>query len=127
MVAHLGQKIKEEAKRKGISVADLASQTGKTTTAIYDIFRKEDLNTDVLRAIAGVFEVPVSWFFLEGAGNVQQVNHGGTKNRNNQVVGTHPEQDHLKGQLAACEDKVKSLEREIQLLQEINDLLKGKK
>jgi transcriptional regulator with XRE-family HTH domain len=65
MNIHLGRKIKEVSESKNLKVKDLAEMTGKTTQSIYDIFRKEDLGTDVLKQFAEALEIPIVNFFID--------------------------------------------------------------
>lgn len=60
MVEHIGQRIKQIADSKGVSVKELSAKSSKTNSAIYDIFKKKDVSSEILREFAGILEVPVS-------------------------------------------------------------------
>jgi transcriptional regulator with XRE-family HTH domain len=59
----LGEKIKQVSENKGFTPSDLASKLGKSTTAIYDIFRKDKLSTDILEDISEKLGIPITYFF----------------------------------------------------------------
>ena len=59
----IGYKIKELANQENITLAELAKRLGKTKQAVYDIVEKEDVSTAILRQVANIFDVPVSFFF----------------------------------------------------------------
>lgn len=64
-INHIGRKIKELVERKKMSVEELASKLQKSHTAIYDIYKKQDINTELLTQISEVLDVPISYWFQE--------------------------------------------------------------
>jgi transcriptional regulator with XRE-family HTH domain len=62
---HLGIKIKNLVEKSSYSNKDFAEKLGKTEQALYDIFKKADINTSLLKKIAEILKVPVSSFFEE--------------------------------------------------------------
>lgn len=106
---HFGKKIKEVSEYKKLTVRDLSQKTGKTTAAVYDIFRKEDLGTDVLKQFADALEISLIDFFAENNANVQVIT-GNTKgiginNGSNATLNFD--------KMSECLQKVMWLEREI--------------
>ena len=65
MVLHLGKKIKDISEKKNIQVSELANKSNKSLAAIYDIFKKEDVSTEILKQFAEIFEIEVKDFFDE--------------------------------------------------------------
>ncbi len=62
---HIGSKIKSLMESKNITVIDIAEKTGKTRATVYDIQKKPDINTSVLRLFAEILDVPITDFFEE--------------------------------------------------------------
>ena len=62
---HIGQEIKELARKENITLAELAKRIGKNKQSVYEMVEKEDLNTALLRSIARALNVPMSHFFSE--------------------------------------------------------------
>lgn len=61
----IGLKINELAEKKNLPLTELAHRLGKTKQAIYDLVKKNDVNTSIVRQCALIFDVPVSYFFDE--------------------------------------------------------------
>jgi len=128
MGIHFGKRLKGLVDDRKLSVSDLAAKTGKTTTAIYEIFKKEDLNTGILKEFAEVLEIPIINLFEEANTGTQPVNH--TKGKDLPIFN---EADFPKyglsrneADLQLCLEKVKGLQREVELLKEVNEMLKKK-
>ena len=85
MNIHFGKRIKELSETKNLSVKELSQMTGKTTQSIYDIFRKEDLGTDVLKQFADALKIPIVHFFLESPSSLH-TESGKPKERVNSIV-----------------------------------------
>jgi len=49
--------------KKNIDITVFASKIHKTTATIYDIYKKEDINTSLLREISNVLDVPITYWF----------------------------------------------------------------
>ena len=62
----IGLKIKELMRKEKIDAPTLAKRMGKTKQAIYDMLDKDDLNTSILRQLSDIFNVPITYFFVEG-------------------------------------------------------------
>lgn len=54
MDIHIGQLIKEELRSQGRSVKWFESQINRSHSAVYDIFRSHDINTELLKTISKV-------------------------------------------------------------------------
>ena len=109
----IGLIIKQLAKERGIPVNELAEYLGKSEQATYDIFKKRDVSTAILRKCAELFDVPVSYFFQEG--NVQAV----AKDHSIAAVNSTLSTDTLlqiKEKLELLEALVQEKERTIQIL-----------
>lgn len=61
----IGLKIKELMSKENLDAPALARRLGKSKQAVYDMLEKTDLNTSVLRNLAEIFHVPVTFFLTE--------------------------------------------------------------
>lgn len=61
----IGLKIKELMSKEKMDAPALARRLGKTKQAVYDMLEKDDLNTSILRTLAGIFNVPVTFFLTD--------------------------------------------------------------
>lgn len=61
----IGLKIKELMSKEKMDAPTLARRLGKTKQAVYDMLEKDDLNTSILRTLAGIFNVPVTFFLTD--------------------------------------------------------------
>lgn len=63
--SHLGNKIKEYIEKNNISISVFARKIEMSNTAVYDIYRKPDINTSLLRKISKVLNLPIEYWFKE--------------------------------------------------------------
>jgi transcriptional regulator with XRE-family HTH domain len=59
----IGLKISELCKRRKISAYDIAKHLNKTPQAVYDIFKRKSIDSNLLLLISNILEVPVTYFF----------------------------------------------------------------
>jgi len=135
MGIHFGKRLKGLVDDRKLSVSDLAAKTGKTTTAIYEIFKKEDLNTGILKEFAEVLEIPIINLFEEANAGSSSADRGNQpiNTAKGKDLPTFNEADFPKyglsrneADLQLCLEKVKGLQREVELLKEVNEMLKKK-
>lgn len=69
----IGLKIKELMGKENIDAPTLAKRLGKSKQAVYDMLEKTDLNTSVLRSLAEIFHVPVTFFLTDEATDNEEV------------------------------------------------------
>ncbi len=62
---HIGQRIKEIADLKKISVQTIAHKLGRSKQAVYDIYKKESVKTEQLEQLSEILEMPVTMFFSD--------------------------------------------------------------
>lgn len=62
---HIGSRIKQEMLNANMTVKDITEYLHLSRTAVYDIFKKEDVNTSVLRELSTLFNIPMSVFVEE--------------------------------------------------------------
>lgn len=90
MVDNIGSRIKEVVDFKGITIKELSIKTGKSTTAIYEIFKKKDVSSEIIREFARILEVSEALLIndtpltdsntaigtgvIAGSSNIQKVN-----------------------------------------------------
>lgn len=65
---HIGKRIQEVVKERGISVPSLADALCITRKHVYKLFQKESLNTDLLKRISEAIRYD---FFLEYSDSLQ--------------------------------------------------------
>lgn len=109
----IGLVIKELMLKQNIEVADLAKRLGKTKQAVYDMLDKEDVNTSLLRELAAIFNVPITFFFDNSVNN----NQSNTGN-NSIVLGQNNNVDSLN---LDYKEKLESALVEIKHLKEVID------
>lgn len=75
---HIGNEIQKIVKRKqNIDTTNLARKIGLTRQGLYEIYKKDDLNTKMLKSICTALDLPVTYFLEEGFsqnGNLNIVN-----------------------------------------------------
>lgn len=54
MSIHIGQRIKEELYKQGISVSVFAKKISRSRNVVYDIFERESIDTDLLNKIGKI-------------------------------------------------------------------------
>ena len=69
----IGLKIKELMSKEYLDAPTLARRLGKSKQAVYDMLEKTDLNTSVLRNLAEIFHVPVTFFLTDETTDSEEV------------------------------------------------------
>jgi transcriptional regulator with XRE-family HTH domain len=69
----IGLKIKELMSKEKLDAPTLARRLGKSKQAVYDMLEKTDLNTSVLRNLAEIFHVPVTFFLTDETTDSEEV------------------------------------------------------
>jgi transcriptional regulator with XRE-family HTH domain len=73
-MVHIGLKIKELMSERKIDAPTLAKRLKKTKQAVYVMLEKEDISTSVLREVANVFDVSLSYFFeIDGQKEIDEL------------------------------------------------------
>ena len=73
-MVHIGLKIKELMSERKIDAPTLAKRLNKTKQAVYVMLEKEDISTSVLREVANVFDVSLSYFFeIDGQKEIDEL------------------------------------------------------
>lgn len=98
----IGFKINQLAESRGLPLSELAVRLGKTKQAIYDLIKKEDVNTSIVRECSKIFGVPISYFFEEQAVENSISNITGAA----AINGNATNSESLK-----CQEKIELLER----------------
>lgn len=62
---HVGLRIKQEMQNARMTVKDVSEHLKISRAAVYDIFKKKDVNTSLLRDLSTLFQVPMSIFVEE--------------------------------------------------------------
>lgn len=116
---HIGEKIKEVAKKKGITIVDFASKINCSRRNIYSIFNKPTIDTGLLLKISKVLE----YNFFEYYNTVLSASY---KIESSVDVFNEPWEDMVeyKNKNSKNKEKIEELIKEIEYLKEINQLLK---
>jgi transcriptional regulator with XRE-family HTH domain len=56
MLIHIGEKIKEVTEARGISKAELGRRLNMTSTNVHKIFKRESIDTSLLKNLSNVLE-----------------------------------------------------------------------
>jgi len=78
---HIGMIISRKLKQEKLDASTVAEMLGKSSQAVYDDLKKEDLNTSTLRKYAEILNVPMSSFFEEEEKDNNVLNLREAKNR----------------------------------------------
>ena len=113
----IGSIIQRVLKSKGMSVAELARRMHITRENLYNLFKRDNIDTKQLQKIGNILEHNFFTYFITNDFNIDGINQG---KGNMDVLEYQVEIHKLK-------DKIKSLEKEIEYLKKINDLLEKKK
>ena len=62
---HVGSRIKQEMLNARMTVNDVSEHLKISKTAVYDIFKKKDVSTSLLRDLSTLFKIPMSVFVEE--------------------------------------------------------------
>ena len=62
---HVGSRIKQEMLNARMTVQDVSEHLKISRSAVYDIFKKKDVSTSLLRDLSTLFKVPMSVFVEE--------------------------------------------------------------
>lgn len=109
-INHIGNKIKRLVEKKNIPIQQLAYKTGKSVTAIYDIYKKQDVNTEVLRKISTALGVSITYWFTENLENSKE-------NQNTNVEVNSTENIWIE-QLQIKDQQIKFLQQQIEYMKE---------
>lgn len=98
-MVYIGLKIKELMSKEKMDAPALAKRLNKSKQAVYDMLEKQDLSTSVLRELADIFNVPITYFLTD---------------ENEYPLSGQEDVDSLKREIALLKSEVERL-REIKL------------
>lgn len=121
---HIGEKIKDIIDGNEVNVTDFAKKINRSREYVYTIFKKEEMDTGLLKQIAKALSVPVVCFFEEEEvyENNQIGKISGTGNRvqqghvNVMLESQEREIENLKLLLTEKDNVISEKERLIQIL-----------
>lgn len=122
---HFGALIKDLVDGSGETKVEAAKRLGYSKGGLFDIFKKEDVGTDVLKKVAQAYRVDIGYFFV---GNIRQkgnanaiggaqINYG-TIDAQNRTKVLETENEGLKQEVKALREQIETLREMIQLLKE---------
>lgn len=71
---HVGSRIKQEMLNARMTVNDVSEHLKISKTAVYDIFKKKDVSTSLLRDLSTLFKIPMSVFVEEPTDSSAELN-----------------------------------------------------
>lgn len=105
----IGDKIKEEVTKRGLSITEFAKLINKSRNYVYAIFEKDTIDTGLLSDISIALELPITHFFDDCSST-----QNSTGNSNVLVGGDN----HGSISTAECQDKLDDALLEIRHLKE---------
>lgn len=113
---HVGAKIDRLRRERKETLDEFAAKLGVVKATVSKWSHQKDMNTETLRNISRVYRVPISYFFDDFtfvASNIQHVAENATAyNIQNST-----------SELALKDEKIKGLEREVELLKKMVAML----
>ncbi len=121
MPIHIGKKIEDEVYRQGISVTDFAVKVNRSRNVVYDIFKRESIDTNLLNAIGKILKCD---FFSMYSSQKEYLSDN--------IKHFHVNEDGIPygksaDQIIALQNQVELLQKEIAYLKKINTLLEAAK
>lgn len=71
---HVGSRIKQEMLNARMTVKDVSEHMKISKAAVYEIFKKKDVSTSLLRDLSILFQVPMSVFVEEQTDSSAELN-----------------------------------------------------
>ena len=71
---HVGSRIKQEMLNARMTVQDVSEHLKISRTAVYDIFKKKDVSTSLLRDLSTLFQIPMSVFVEDTTDSSSELN-----------------------------------------------------
>ena len=71
---HVGSRIKQEMLNARMTVQDVSEHLKISRSAVYDIFKKKDVSTSLLRDLSTLFKIPMSVFVEEPTDSSAELN-----------------------------------------------------
>lgn len=121
MAIHVGKKIKEEIHKQNFSVTLFAKKINRSRNVVYDIFRRESIDTDLLNKIGKILNCDFfSMYSSQKEYTQEHVKHFHV----NEPAGIYGKNAEL---VAALQQQNQTLQNEIEYLKKIISLLETKK
>jgi len=122
---HFGALIKDLVDSSGETKVESAKRLGYSKNNLFDIFKKEDVGTDVLKKVAAAYRVDIGYFFADSirqkgtnnaiGGAVSQY-YNNTEESRVRILTT--ENDGLKAENKALREQIETLKELVQVLKE---------
>ena len=125
-MVHIGEIIKRVVKEKGLSVTEFGKRISKHRRNVYDIFKRESVDTELLQKISKVLEHDFFIYYNQG-GNNELLVIGDNLANYKKAEKINSEYNHLAEKLAGCEKEIEYLKELIKEKDKIILLLEKKK
>jgi len=104
---HIGRLIKHQLSlRPEMTIKIFADKLGVHEQTVYDIYRREDINTEQLKRIAEILDLPITYFFFPD----DTPDTDFAANSNGNVLGSSPANPEPEAQNTAAKQKAPSIE-----------------
>ncbi len=121
MAIHVGKKIKEEIRKQNFSVTLFAKKINRSRNVVYDIFRRESIDTDLLNKIGKILNCDFFSMYSSQKEYTQESVKHFYVNDPPVAYGKNAEL------IAALQQQNQTLQNEIDYLKKIISLLESKK
>ena len=115
---HIGKKIKEVWKQSRLKGTEFAASINKDRQVIYDIFKRETIDTGLLQKISKVLGHDFFCYY--------NITLPLTANEEKAAYGAKAEIQRLEEELKVCKKQLADAERKCELLEKVNTLMEEK-
>ena len=105
----IGKKLKKLVQGSDKSNTEIANHLGCTVNNLYNLYKKSSLDSDIIKKSCELFNVPLSYFFGEGAENIEISKNSTTENDKDLLKENYS----LAKKLADAENELKELYKKL--------------
>lgn len=128
MSVHIGKLIREQLKVVGMNKAEFARRINCTSQNVYDIFKRQSVDTKLLTQIGAVLSYNFFQFYVVKDEKIKPIPEKKTRfTGSKQVAQLKKKIKELEHNLEICKKEKEAMAKEILYLKEVNELLKERK
>lgn len=116
--------IKELIKKHNVSLEDISNRIGYTQQGFGKILKKKDVNTEVLKKVCNALDIELDYFLSKSINQKGKANIAGDGNV--QYKGSNNAMNSDTNKLHILENENQHLKKQIQLLEQMVEVLRGK-
>lgn len=117
---HFGRLIEDIVRKNGSDVESEALRWGYSPNALYKIFKKEDVGTDILKKVSKLYKVKIETLLSSSDKYALQIGSNLAANDSSVIYGTNG------NKIKELEAKIESLEAQNALLKKMVSILENK-